>query len=266
MMWKKLLFIWSIGLGLPTTLWAEAPVRTDTITSPAIELPETQQPQHPHERIVNFGIRGGFTASLFLVSDFSVNGQAIKEVQNNYKIGYFASLFMRLNFKHHFIQPEISYYVNRCNILFDKPQAGGAPEGTPLEQASITSSIHSIDIPVIYGYNIIKEDPYSLAVFCGPKIRCIWDRKSDVTFENFNLDNMKEKLYPFNLSLTLGVDITISRIFFDFRYDIGLHNISKKITYTPPEPLPSPGEEIPDNEIRFHRRDNVLSFSFGVFF
>ena len=215
---------------------------------------------------INFGAKAGFTAALSLINDFTIDGIKVEQVQNNYKVGYFASLFMRINFERHFIQPEISYSVNRCNILFDKPQAEGAPEDTPLEQASITSSIHSIDIPVIYGYNIIKDGPYSLAVFGGPKIRYIWDRKNDITFENFNLDNMKEELYPFNLNLTLGVAITISRVFFDFRYDIGLHNISKKITYTSPELTPSPGEEIPDNEIRFHRRDNVLSFSLGMFF
>ncbi len=251
---------------LPASVWAETVVRTDTLPASIVGLPETEKVRHPHDRIVNFGAKGGFTASLFLVSDFRINGQEIKEVQNNYKIGYFASVFMRINFGRHFIQPEISYNVNRCNILFDKPQAEGAPEDIPLEQASITSSIHSIDIPVTYGYNIIKDGPYGLAVFAGPKIRYIWDRKSEITFENFNLENIEEELYPFNLNLTLGVAVTISRIFFDCRYDIGLHNISKKITYTPPELTPAPGEEIPDNEVRFRRRDNVLSFSFGVFF
>ena len=218
------------------------------------------------ETSVNFGAKGGFTASLFLVSDLSINGQRIDQIQNNYKIGYFASMFMRINFDRHFLQPELSYTINRCNITFDKPLPAEAPEGTLPEQGSITSSIHSVEFPVIYGYNLIKEGPYSLAVFAGPKLRFIWDKKSKVTFENFNMDNIHEELYPFNVSLTLGVAVTISRIFFDFRYDIGLHNISKKITYDMPELQPSPGENMPDQEIRFTRRDNVLSFSFGVFF
>lgn len=219
------------------------------------------------ETSINFGAKGGFTASLFLVSDLSINGTHVEQVQNNYKIGYFASLFMRINFDRHFLQPELSYTINRCNITFDKPlPVDNAPEGTLPEQGSITSSIHSVEIPVIYGYNIIKDGPYSLAVFGGPKLRYIWDKKSKVTFENFNMDNIREELYPFNASLTVGVAVTISRIFFDFRYDIGLHNISKKITYDMPGLQPSPGENIPDKEIRFTRKDNVLSFSFGVFF
>ena len=230
------------------------------------------------ETSVNFGAKGGFTASLFLVSDLSINGQRIDQIQNNYKIGYFASMFMRINFDRHFLQPELSYTINRCNITFDKPLptdiSGDIPADTPTDPpatapsdpGSITSSIHSVEFPVIYGYNLIKEGPYSLAVFAGPKLRFIWDKKSKVTFENFNMDNIHEELYPFNVSLTLGVAVTISRIFFDFRYDIGLHNISRKITYDMPDLQPSPGENRPDREIRFTRKDNVLSFSFGVFF
>ena len=224
---------------------------------PTADVPSTGEKRKP-ETSVNFGAKGGFTASLFLVSDLSINGQRIDQIQNNYQIGYFASMFMRINFDRHFLQPELSYTINRCNITFDKPLptdiSGDIPADTPT------------DPPVIYGYNLIKEGPYSLAVFAGPKLRFIWDKKSKVTFENFNMDNIHEELYPFNVSLTLGVAVTISRIFFDFRYDIGLHNISKKITYDMPELQPSPGENMPDQEIRFTRRDNVLSFSFGVFF
>lgn len=219
-----------------------------------------------HDSPVNFGIKGGFTSSLFLVSNFSVNGVSIDEVQNNYKIGYFGSVFMRVNFDRHFLQPEISYNVNRCNITFEKPLPEEAAAGTIPVEASITSSIHSIDIPVIYGYNFIKQGPYSLAVFGGPKVRYIWDKKSKVTFENFDQQNIEEKLRPLNLSLTMGVAVTISRVFFDFRYDIGLHNISKRVTYKVPTTDNTVDETASTNEIRFHRRDNVLSFSLGVFF
>lgn len=239
-------------------MWGQTPI-----------VPGTADDEHPKnhsDHPVNFGIKGGFTSSLFLVSQFSVNGVAIDEVQNNYKIGYFGSLFMRINFDRHFLQPEISYNINRCNITFEKPLPDDAPIGTLPQEASITSSIHSIDVPVIYGYNFIKEGPYSLAVFGGPKFRYIWDKKSDITFDNFDQLSIREKLRPLNLSLTVGVAVTISRVFFDFRYDIGLHNISKRVTYDVPPADNATDETATANEIRFHRKDNVLSFSFGVFF
>lgn len=213
---------------------------------------------------INFGAKGGFTSSLFLISGFNVNGVDIDEVQNNYKIGYFASVFMRINFDRHFLQPEASYNINNCNITFNKPLPDNSMEGSLQQEASITSKIHSIDFPILYGYNFVKEGPYSLAVFGGPKIRYIWGKKSKITFENFEQKNIREKLRPLNLSFTIGTSVTISRVFFDFRYDIGLHNISKNVTYD--TPASSTEEGAATNKIRFHRQDNVLSFSFGVFF
>ncbi len=254
----RLIIISAWLLMFSATVWGQHP-----------SVPGTYDEDHPkirNERTVNFGIKGGFTSSLFLVSNFSINGVAIDEVQNNYKIGYFGSVFMRLNVERHFLQPEISYNINRCNITFEKPLPEDAPVGAIPEEASITSSIHSIDIPVIYGYNIIKEGPYSLAIFGGPKIRYIWADKSEVTFDNFDQQNIKEKLRPLNLSLTAGVAVTISRIFFDFRYDIGLHNISKCVTHDVSSNGNTNGATDLNNEIRFNRRDNVLSFSLGVFF
>ena len=213
------------------------------------------------EKVTNFGIKGGFTSSLFMISDFSINGIPVNELQNNYQTGYFGAFFMRINFDRHFLQPEISYNVNRCNITFIKPLDTEDAVGRG-EEASITSSIHSIDIPVIYGYNIIKNGPYGLSAFGGPKFRYIWNRHSRVIFENFDQKDIKEKLRPLNLSCTMGVAVTISRVFFDFRYDIGLHNISKQVSYTLPDDV-QPGE---NNEIRFHRQDHVLSFSLGFIF
>lgn len=215
---------------------------------------------------VNYGIKGGFTASLFLIPHFKVNGASVDEVQNNYKIGYFGAAFMRINFGRHFLQPEISYNVNRCDITFDKPQPEGAPDNWTPEQASITSSLHSIDIPVIYGYNFIKSGPYSLGIFAGPKIRCLLTGQSEVTFNNFDQDNIRETLRRFNLSATLGVAVTISKVFFDFRYDIGLHNISKRIAYVIPADDGTLQTQEAGKGMHFHRRDNVLSFSLGMFF
>ncbi|MDR0988694.1 MAG: PorT family protein [Prevotellaceae bacterium] len=248
---------WRYTLGLlliPFTLFGQFPMETDTTR----RVPARR---HPQNRPVNFGIKGGFTASLLLVSELDVNNVSVKEIQNNYKIGYFGSLFMRINFDRHFLQPELSYTINRSNITFEKPDQEGNPTGIT---ASITSSIHSIDIPVIYGYNVIKEGPYGLAIFGGPKLRFIWNKASKVTFENFDRPGIQESLTPMNLSFTAGVAVTIARIFFDFRYDIGLHNISRRVTYDAAENKEE--NPMPTEELRFNRRDNVLSFSLGVFF
>ncbi|MCD8309699.1 MAG: PorT family protein [Prevotellaceae bacterium] len=255
---KETAIVFCLTVLLPVGLWGQS-----------AELLSTDEGGHStgrYDHVVNFGVKGGFTSSLFLVSNFMLNGVEIKEVQNNYKIGYFGSVFMRINFGQHFLQPEVSYTVDNCNITFNKPVPEDADEDYMAGTASITSRIRSLEVPVIYGYNIIKEGPYSLAVFGGPKIRYIFRKASDITFENFDQQDVTETLYPFNISVTAGVAVTISRIFFDFRYDIGLHNISKRMSYHPVIEDAS-GEIIESsNQIRFHRRDNVLSFSFGIIF
>lgn len=219
--------------------------------------------QQKQENIVNFGAKGGFTSSLFLVSDLTFGDITIKEIQNNYRIGFFGSLFMRINFGRHFLQPELSYALNRSYITFQLPLTPDAPQGTQSMEVFIKSDIHSIDVPVLYGWNIIKEHPYSMALFIGPKLRYILEKKSHTNFNNYNQQEINERLRPFNLGLSLGVAVTISPIFFDFRYDISLNNISRRVIYDPSESV-SPDADLPD--IRFNHRDNVLSFSLGVFF
>lgn len=212
------------------------------------------------DKKVNFGVKGGFNSSMMLISHLSVDGHNISNIQNEYKIGYFASLFMRINFDRHFLQPELSYNINQCEIHFSAPKTDDLI-ATP-HQYAISSRISCFELPILYGYNFVKEGPYQMAVFGGPKIRYFWDKHSENQYHNFHQTGIKEEMYPLNLSMTMGIAITISRIFFDFRYDIGLHNISKKLDYSPNNLI-----DVPDDEqIRFHRRYNTLSFSLGLYF
>ena len=73
----------------------------------------------PNTKKINIGIKAGFNSSMFMVSELKIKDVTIDEVQNNYKIGYFGALFMRINIKKHFIQPEVSYNVSKCEITFE---------------------------------------------------------------------------------------------------------------------------------------------------
>ena len=119
------------------------------------------------------------------------------------------------------------------------------------EEAAISSKIRSFDVPVLYGYNFIKQGSYQMAVFAGPKLRLLLNRKSDIIFYNFDEDDLREELHRFSLSFTLGLSVAISPIFFDFRYDIGMLNLTKHLS---------------SGDVNYRRRDNVLSFSLGIFF
>lgn len=209
-----------------------------------------------NNRRVNFGIKGGFSSTIYLISNLVYNDAKIDNVQNNYKIGYNTSLFLRFNMGKHYIQPEVSYYINRCEIQFNKNENAG--KGIPPDYASIKSKIQSFDLPILYGYNFIKQGIYGMSFFVGPKIKFNMKNQQDITFRNFDIENIDEKIYPVNFGFTAGISVYISKVFFDFRYDQIVHNISKSVSYTRPVGMDSFGE------LKMHRRDNMLSFSLGV--
>ena len=119
--------------------------------------------------------------------------------------------------------------MSKSEISFDK-RGSQHPDIEP-DYASVNSTIHTIEMPLLYGYNFIKEGPYGMAFFFGPKFKYILNSKSKLEFTNFDQEGIKEKLYPVNMNAVAGVGVNISNIFFDFRYEVGLRNISKSVTY-----------------------------------
>ena len=183
---------------------------------------EEQKQSSQTEPKVNIGLKAGFNSSMYFTSRLQLDGQRFEDIQNNYKVGYFAALFFRFNMKRHFIQPEFTYNVNKRDITFDKNQNN---ETLPPDFATIRSTIHSLEIPLLYGYSFVKSHPYGMAFFIGPKLEYIWKRKTKEEFSNFGHDNIQEELHPINVSSVIGLGVNISNIFFDFRYEIGLTNI-----------------------------------------
>ena len=153
--------------------------------------------ERPNTKKINFGIKAGFNSSMFMVSELKIKDVTIDEVQNNYKIGYFGAIFMRFNIKKHFIQPEASYNVSKGEITFDK--LGSQHPAIEPDYASVQSVLHSIDFPILYGYNVVKKGPYGMSIFAGPKLRYLWGKQNEITFTNFDQKGIHEKLYPLNV-------------------------------------------------------------------
>lgn len=218
------------------------------------------------DKKLNFGVKTGFTSTIFMTSNFSMGDVKIKQVQNNYKVGYASSFFMRYNMKSHYIQSELVYSINKCEITFEKH--GEKQQGFTPDYASINSRMHSIEIPILYGYNFIKKDIYGMSFFVGPKIRYFWESKSKMEYTNFDQLNIDEDFYPINFGLTAGIAVYISKIFFDFRYEQILHNISKGVDYDGMRnvSISQSDKNLSQGEIKLHRRDHMLSFSLGVIF
>ena len=219
-----------------------------------------------HEKTVNtkhsmvsFGVKGGFNSTMLFADVFNIGGIKVSDAQNNYKVGYFASAFMRFHLNKHFIQPEISYNINRASVYID-----ASTENSELIKgnALVKSRMISLDFPLLYGYKFVDKNPYGMALFIGPKIAWTWDKDTKIDYSGFYQTDINEKFKPLNYSAVFGLAVNISNIFCDFRYEIGLNNISESIEYNK-QATPAPHNE---KGIVFKRRRNVLSFSVGVIF
>lgn len=230
-----------------------------TFSASAVAETKNEEIVNPKHSTVSFGVKGGFNSTMLFVDVFNIGGIKVSNAQNNYKVGYFASAFMRININKHFIQPEISYNINRASVYID-----AQPDNSELleDNALVKSRMISFDAPLLYGYKFVDKHPYGMALFIGPKVAWIWDKHTEIEYSGFYQKDIKEEFKPLIYSAVFGLAVNISNIFCDFRYEIGLNNISKSIKHN--EQLTSIAHK--DKEIAFKRRRNVLSFSVGVIF
>lgn len=53
--------------------------------------------RHEKKQRVSIGIKGGFNSTMTFTDEISYGDQDITDIQNNYKVGYIATLFTRIN-------------------------------------------------------------------------------------------------------------------------------------------------------------------------
>ena len=230
-----------------------------TCSISAMAETESEKTVHSKQSKISYGVKGGFNSTMIFSDVFTIGGVKVSDIQNNYKVGYFASIFMRFHIKRHFIQPELSYNINQASVYIENNSDN---KSLIEENALIKNKLVSLDFPLLYGYKFIDRAPYGMALFIGPKIAWIWNQHTDIDYSGFYQKSIEEKIKPLNYSAVFGLAINISNIFCDFRYEIGLNNISKSIVYN----HQTTPEVHNDKELVFKRRRNVLSFSLGVIF
>lgn len=210
--------------------------------------------QQRKEPLINYGVKAGFSSTIYDIIDLQINTFPINDYTAKSEISSFFTAFARFNLKKHYIQTEISYNISNYSIFFPANQWNSGADDTEL--SIISTKVNGIEIPLYYGYHIMKSGPYGMSFYIGPKAKFVLADHSNHTFENFPYSDVEEKIYPINFSMMLGLGISISPVFFDFSFEYGLHNISQDISTT----------ETDIAGIIFNRRKNVLSFSIGFIF
>lgn len=212
--------------------------------------------KHRPEALVNYGAKTGFSSTIYDIISLQVNKTPINEYTAQSELSSFFTLFARFNIKRHYLQTELSYNLSRYSILF--PSTQWNPAAKPTQSSVINTQINGFEVPIYYGCHLLKEGPYGMSFYAGPKAKYVLDQYSRQSFVNLPYNDIEEKILPLNFSLMIGLGVSINRMFFDFAFEYGLHNISQGI-----QGISSDGT-LHTGGIVFDRRKNVLSFSFGL--
>lgn len=211
-----------------------------------------------NDPLINYGVKAGFSSTMYEVNDLIVAGKPISDYMTRSEISLFYTAFARLNIDKHYLQTELTYNISNYTLEFATEQWSSS--ALPYDKSTIATKITGFEIPLYYGYHIIKEGPYGMSFFAGPKAKFILVNSSRHWFKNFPYEHITENVTPVNFSLMAGFGVNIARVFFDFSFEYGLNNISNGFTTIDLE-----GNEIQQGLI-FNRRKNVLSFSIGFMF
>ena len=123
------------------------------------------------DNLLNWGVKSGFSSTIYKVEEFIVGAHPITNHIAKSEISSFYTAFMRINIHRHYLQSELSYNISNYSIYF--PTEQWKTSATETDLSSISTKIIGLEVPLYYGYHIIKEGPYSMSLYLGPKAKYI---------------------------------------------------------------------------------------------
>lgn len=216
---------------------------------------------HVDDKAFNWGARVGFNATFPIINSLSVNGIEAENMHLQYKVGFLSAVFCRINIERMFLQPSLAWHRSEGEILFTVPGLVDAVANTP-SQATVDRLFmrsESLELPIMVGYNLVKQGPYGLSLMVGPNLKYNYKVSYTSNFDNTEqeLENNKN---PFGISISAGVGVSIWRLFFDFIYEFGLNHTESdfkdRVSQIPAN----------NNDITINKHTNVMSFSLGFLF
>ena len=117
------------------------------------------------DKTFNWGGKVGVNAALPIVKSLTIDNQEMEDIRLQYKVGYQAAVFARVNIDRFYIQPSLAWQYTEGDIRFNIPQTENSlPDGTntqmPIGKNRITYKSATLEVPVMIGYYLVK-DPQS---------------------------------------------------------------------------------------------------------
>lgn len=219
-------------------------------------LPLCTNAQESKKRIrLNAGVKVGFQAITYNNPTFEIEGYTYNEntIQSN-KIGYILTPFLRLSRDRFYIQVETALGLTRHCFDFKDTGKSNITDIEP-NIPEYYLKTYCLQVPILFGYEFIKQNRYGMSVFTGPRTKFIFTAHDEQLFKHFTYDDLVEVLEKKSYYWEIGLGVKIYNVFFDFVYDLGLTDAAKYIR------APKIGKEFKSS-----RKNNILSFSVGMIF
>ncbi len=210
--------------------------------------------------MVNWGIRGGATSPISIIHEVATDDISTEPPTLNSEVSYLGSAFCRINIRNSYIQLEAELCNSLSSIDFYTNQL--ITTALTEEQTTIREDRTSLQIPLLYGYNFIKESPYELSIFAGPVVTHNLYQNLSIEGERRTYFDIEQEERTYTAGIIVGMATRISRFIVDFRYEYGLNPTRQTLKYTYIDSANMPITGVSTLE----RGINTLSFSLGVVF
>ena len=213
------------------------------------------------EKSFNWGGKVGFSSTFPIINSLIISDRHAEDIRLEYKVGFMASTFARVNIDRFFIQPSLAWRYSEGDIRFNMPGQNSGNLNRDLiidKRNQIEYKAASLELPVMVGYYLVKEGPYALSMMVGPNLKYNYKMSytTDLTdaFHEYKSDST-----PFGIGIATGLGVSIWRLFFDFTYEFGLNQVESGFKEKNSN-LPA------ENSMTIDRRTNAMSFSLGFLF
>ena len=167
------------------------------------------------------------------------------DIKNGFANHFTVGLFGRVTYKNFYVQPELLYF--KTSDVFDVTVTGtgtdnlfNLPTGA---QTTLTLNQMNLQVPIMFGYNIIDRKIITLRAQIGPtanvvlQSKTLFDKTYSIDGEQTDIENVTTderfdtKAIAWGLQAGLGVDV-LKRITLDINYNFGLSRMFSNLNDT----------------------------------
>lgn len=211
---------------------------------------DSYQPNGRHEFLYGVKLSASSTASTPI--RLMHGDTRLKEYRIDSQVGTSLTFQGGYGFGRLSLMTGIGFDYSRSTIYVDFNSWEGS--GLSPKEGCLSVEMKDLMVPLRLEYICIDQQPYSMSVFAGPKLRVIPGSNFSSSLNTFPYDNLKEIPTDYLVDGSFGIGVKTGRTFFEVELEQSFNNISKGIFNAMDNPT----------DIRIDRRLAIMTFSLGI--